>query len=88
MPASVEHLHAYQNLPERFEVAVVCDRDEARARTRRAGAGIATAGAVEDVLADDSIDVIDVCPTAVSAASAGFGADLGGGKHVVCEKPW
>lgn len=81
-----EHLYAYQNLPERFEVAVICDRDEARAREIAVGAGIATTSAVETVLADPSIDVVDVClppflhlPVSVQALEAG--------KHVVCEKP-
>ena len=81
-----EHLYAYQNLPERFEVAVICDRDEARAREIAVGAGIATVSDVEAVLTDPRIDVVDVClppflhlPVSVQALEAG--------KHVVCEKP-
>ena len=81
-----EHLYAYQNLAERFEVAVVGDRDEVRAKEIAAGAGIATASDIETVLADPSIDIVDVClppflhlPISVQALEAG--------KHVVCEKP-
>ena len=81
-----EHLWAYQALPERYEVAVVCDRDEARAREITAGTDIAVETAVETVLADPSIDIADVClppflhlPITVQALEAG--------KHVVCEKP-
>ena len=81
-----EHFSAYQNLSDRFEVAVVCDRDEARALEVVAGSGIATSAAVDEVLGDPSVDIVDVClppflhlPISVQALRAG--------KHVVCEKP-
>ena len=81
-----EHLAAYNELNDRYDVRVVCDLDEERAR------GIIEAGAIEvtndlsSVLQNDDIDLIDVClpphlhfDTAMAALEAG--------KHVVCEKP-
>lgn len=81
-----EHLWAYQALPERYEVAVVCDRDEARAREIAAGTGIAVETAVESVLADPSIDIADICLPPFLHLSVAVQA-LEAGKHVVCEKP-
>ena len=79
-----EHLAAYRQLPDMFEVAAVCDLDLARA--------IAIAGDIpvtddlDKVLGDPSVDVIDIClpphlhvPMSLKALAAG--------KHVICEKP-
>ena len=73
-----EHFSAYQNLSDRFEVAVVCDRDEARALEVVAGSGIATSASVDEVLGDPSVDIVDVClppflhlPTSARASRAG-----------------
>ena len=81
-----EHLWAYQALSDRFDVAVICDRDEDRAREIAVGSGIAVSTSIDEVLADLTIDIADVClppfmhlPIAVQALQAG--------KHVVCEKP-
>lgn len=82
-----EHLTGYRALPERFQVAVMCDLDAARAETATGGdPDIAISGDLEAVLADASIDLVDIClpphlhfPVAVQALEAG--------KHVICEKP-
>ena len=84
-----EHLRGYLALPERFEVAALCDLYEARARAvleDEGATGTAAAANAGELIADPSIDVVDVClpphlhaPVAVQA--------LGAGKHVVCEKP-
>ena len=83
-----QHLAGYQALPDRFEVVTLCDTDAERAAKvladRNADAGIATD--LNTVLADDRIDIVDVClpphlhfPVATAALEAG--------KDVVCEKP-
>ncbi|PIV75059.1 MAG: gfo/Idh/MocA family oxidoreductase [Rhodobacteraceae bacterium CG17_big_fil_post_rev_8_21_14_2_50_65_11] len=82
-----EHLLGYRALPDRFRVAAMCDLDTARAEAATGGdAGIAISGDLEAVLADASVDLIDIClpphlhfPVAVQALEAG--------KHVICEKP-
>jgi predicted dehydrogenase len=82
-----EHLTGYRALPDRFEVAVLCDRDLDRARLVAAGdPGLRLEAEIDAVLADPEIDLVDVClpphlhaPVAIAALEAG--------KHVVCEKP-
>ena len=81
-----EHLAAYNRLNDRYDVRIVCDLDEERARSIVEGDAIRVTADLSSVLQDDDIDLIDVClpphlhfDTAMAALEAG--------KHVVCEKP-
>lgn len=81
-----QHLQGYLALPERFEVKVLCDLDQTRAAEVVADESIALATDLHKVLADSSIDLVDIClpphlhlPSVLAALAAG--------KHVVCEKP-
>ncbi len=82
-----QHLDAYRSLPELFEVAAICDLDEAKARE------VATAYGVDRVLTDvgalcrlPGVDVVDLCtPPHLHAAQTI--QCLAAGKHVICEKP-
>ncbi|GAA3609401.1 Gfo/Idh/MocA family oxidoreductase [Kineosporia mesophila] len=78
------HLPAYAaaGLP----VVGICDRDPARADAARAAFGLRRVLTLEDVLADDTIEVVDVAvlpteqPPIVRAA-------LAAGKHVLAQNP-
>jgi len=81
-----EHLKGYLALPERFSVKAICDLDVERARTVANGTSIHVTADLDEVLADPSIQLIDVClpphlhfPITLKAHAAG--------KDVVCEKP-
>lgn len=82
-----EHLAGYRTLPDRFRVAVMCDLDRARANKATGDdPDIAVSDDLDAVLADPSIDLIDIClpphlhfPVTVKALEAG--------KHAICEKP-
>lgn len=82
-----EHLLGYRALPERFEVAVMCDLDvERAAMVVDEDPRIRVEGDYTSVLSDGEIDLIDIClpphlhaPVAIAALDAG--------KHVICEKP-
>lgn len=82
-----EHLAAYRVLADRYQVAVMCDLDTARAARATGGdPAIAISGDLAAVLADPTIDVVDIClpphlhfPVSLQALAAG--------KHVICEKP-
>ena len=80
-----EHLEGYRALPGRFEVTTLCDLDLDRARSVAADR-IGVTDDLDAVLADDGIDLVDVClpphlhvPVSTRALQAG--------RHVVCEKP-
>lgn len=81
------HIRGYQELPELFEVATLCDLDEARLAKVADEFGIpGRTTRFDEILADPSIDIVNVCtppdlhfPMAKAALEAG--------KHVVCEKP-
>lgn len=82
-----QHCEGFAALPDRFQVATVCDLDETRARECAALApGCAITARYDEVLADPSIAIVDICLPphlhfdAVSKA-------LDAGKHVICEKP-
>lgn len=82
-----EHLAGYATLPDRFRVTTLCDLDEARAKAVAAPyPSVSTTGSLTDVLADPSIDIIDIClPPHLHLATCL--AALDAGKIVVCEKP-
>lgn len=82
-----EHLAGFQQLPERFQVSTLCDLDEARAREVLVDAPQTQYSASFDsVLADDNIDIIDVClPPHLHFEHCERA--LLAGKTVICEKP-
>lgn len=82
------HIEGYAALPEGFEVTTVCDLDTDRAKkVAKNLPDCKIVSDIADVLADDDIDIVDVClpphlhfPVMMDALAAG--------KHVVCEKPF
>jgi len=84
--AQVNHIPALKKI-EGLELVTLCDRDPEKAHRVAQKFGIPKAAArVEDMLADDEIDAVDICtpnflhaPMAVAALEAG--------KHVLCERP-
>lgn len=80
------HLAAYAHI-DRAEVAWVCDPDlEAARRTAERWGVRSVAADLEDVLADDGVDLVDlVTPVALHAPQAT--SALTAGRSVLCEKP-
>lgn len=82
-----QHLSGYRALPRRFVVKAICDLDLERARSVAGDdTSIRLTTDLDEVLADESIQLIDVClpphlhfPVTLKAHAAG--------KDVVCEKP-
>jgi len=81
-----EHLDGYRELPDRFQVATLCDLNEERAKAAIGSDPIKISTDLDAVLADPTIDIVDVClpphlhfPVSLQALKAG--------KHVICEKP-
>ena len=83
----VEHIKGYQELPELFEVKVLCDVNVERAFPVAENYGIRkVVGNFDKVCARPDIDVIDLCtPPAFHLAQ--IQSALKAGKHVICEKP-
>ncbi len=93
------HYLAYQKI-RGAKVVAVCEQDPMRRagdwRTIHGNfgpkgeqmdlSGIAQYAQIEEMVADDKIDLIDICLPAVCHAKSTLAA-LKGGKHVFCEKP-
>ncbi|WP_421723760.1 Gfo/Idh/MocA family protein [Bauldia sp.] len=83
----VNHIEAYNSLPDLFAVDVLCDIDAAKAGTIAAEHGISqTTSRFDDLLAGD-LDIIDIC-TPPSLHFDQAKQALLAGKHVVVEKPF
>ena len=83
----VEHLKGYQELPELFDVKVLCDVSLERALPVAEKYGIPkVAESFDEVCRRADIDVIDIC-TPPSFHQGHIQAALKAGKHVICEKP-
>jgi predicted dehydrogenase len=81
------HARAYMDLPDQFELAAVCDTDEARASATAHEFGSGYACTSFDALCSrDDLDVIDICTPSYLHSEHSLQA-LSAGKHVICEKP-
>ena len=82
-----QHIEAYRNLPELFELRVFCDIDPEKAQAVSARYGIPLAlGSLEEVLNQEDVDLVDICtPSGLHFEQTR--AALRAGKHIVCEKP-
>jgi predicted dehydrogenase len=81
------HVHAWQQRPEDVELVAVADVERRRAeRVAERLEGVAALGDLDEVLARDDVDVVDLC-TPPALHEAQVRAVLGAGRHVVCEKP-
>lgn len=81
-----KHLWGYQALPERFQVRTICDLDPVRGQALAGQAQAAWTAEMDAVLADDRIDLVDICLPPHLHFDAARRA-LEAGKDVVCEKP-
>ena len=82
-----QHIEAFQALPERFQVAAICDLQATKVQE------IATAYHIPRIVTDftalcqhDDLDVIDIC-TPSYLHFAQIRQALEAGKYVICEKP-
>lgn len=81
-----EHLDGYRALPDLFRVKTLCDLDVVRAQAVVGDDAISVSGALDSVLADPDVDLVDVClpphlhlPVTTKVLNAG--------KDAICEKP-
>ncbi len=78
---------AYSKQKELFNVALICDLNEARLAEIGDAYGIAgRTTSFDQVLADPTIDIVDIC-TPPGLHFEQIMASLKAGKHVICEKP-
>jgi len=82
-----QHIAAYRNLPDHYDVLAVCDVnvDKARAVARDAGVPRVSAD-LSELCAMSDLDVIDLC-TPPGFHFAQILQVLAAGKHCICEKP-
>ncbi|MFI5370045.1 MAG: Gfo/Idh/MocA family protein [Candidatus Eisenbacteria bacterium] len=84
--AQISHIPAFKKT-EDVELTWLCDRDPEKVQRVAQKFGIPNAsGRLDDLLADDTLDAIDICtPNFLHAPMAV--AALDAGKHVICERP-
>jgi predicted dehydrogenase len=82
-----QHIEAFQQLPEQWDVVAVCDIDRAKAQAVAAEYGIArVATDIAQLCRMSDLGVIDIC----TPPHLHFGQVqqvLAAGKHAICEKP-
>ena len=82
-----QHFNSYLALPDDFAVKIVCDADPDRGQALADQADGATAvTSIDAAIADDDIDVVDICLPPFLHGEVTAKA-LAAGKHVICEKP-
>jgi predicted dehydrogenase len=81
-----EHLEGYRALRDLFTVNALCDRDLERAERVAGGEPLDLVPDVGSILAQEDIDLVDICLPPHLHAEVAVTA-LGAGKHVICEKP-
>ena len=81
-----QHVDAFLNLPNTFNVLHLIDMDTDRATQVCKGTEINVSASISDALQDASVDVIDVCLPPHLHVEITLQA-LAAGKHVICEKP-
>lgn len=82
-----QHMAGFAALPDLFRVTNICDLDEVRARSvADQYDGVGVTSDLAGVLADPSIDIVDIClPPHVHFRACMDALDAG--KTVICEKP-
>lgn len=82
-----QHIHAFQELPDQWEVVAVCDIDAGRARAVAEAAGIPrVCHDLAELCRMDDLDVIDIC-TPPYLHFEQIQQVVTSGKHAICEKP-
>jgi predicted dehydrogenase len=81
------HIRAFQNLPDQFEVVVLCGTKEAKTRDIAAKYNIPRFSIdIGELYRMDDLDVIDLCTPSHQHVEQ-VQQVLAAGKHAVCEKP-
>lgn len=84
---SERHLVSYQRLPDKFSPVAICSLDSDRvARLATKFSIPLVAENLDAVLANDDIDIVDIC-TPPNLHFEMVRTALDAGKHVICEKP-
>jgi predicted dehydrogenase len=82
-----QHVAAFRQLPEQFDVVALCDPNAERRNAVASEFGIpGTAATFDDLLVRDDVDVVDIC-TPQNLHFLQVKAALAAGRHVICEKP-
>ncbi len=81
------HIKGYQQVTDMFDLAVLCDIDEAKARTLASEYNIPEVlTSFDQLIARPDLDVIDIC-TPPHLHFEMIKKTLQAGKHAICEKP-
>jgi predicted dehydrogenase len=80
------HLAVYRQLVKKARIVAVCDGEESRLKEADPKGEFRHARSLDQVLADPSVDLVDICLPTYLHDQAALAA-LKAGKHVLCEKP-
>ena len=82
-----QHIKAYQNLPDQFDLVALCDIDPAKASQVARDLNVRdVVHDFRDLLTRTDVDVIDLCTPPYQHFDQ-LQSGLRAGKHMICEKP-